>query len=82
MAVGSAKGCLTQASGSLSLDLGQTTTASPAAISAIAGVDRRARASGVRFSIVPGGGGAAITLRRAGLLDPRQLEGGAEVFMD
>ena len=64
------------------LDLSQTTSVSPAAISAIAAVDRRARASGVRLSVVAPGGSVAVTLRRAGLLDRLQLEGSAEVFMD
>jgi anti-anti-sigma factor len=67
---------------SVILDLSQTPSVSPAGISAIAAVDRSARASGARLSIVAGGGSVAIPLRRAGLLDRLQLEGGAEVFMD
>jgi anti-anti-sigma factor len=67
---------------SVILDLSQTTSVSPAGISTIAAVDRRARACGVRLSVVAGGGSVATTLRRAGLLDRLQLEGRAEVFMD
>lgn len=64
------------------LDVSQTTAMTPAAVSAIAAVDRRARARACRFSVVPGSGRAAATLRRAGLLGQLQLEGAPETFLD
>ena len=64
------------------LDLTHATTLSPAAVGAIATVNHRARALGVRFSVVPGGADIAATLRRAGLLGQLQLEGPSEVFLD
>jgi anti-anti-sigma regulatory factor len=50
------------------LDLSQTRSIGPDAVSAIARIDRRARALGSQLSVAPGAGGAAATLRRAGLL--------------
>jgi anti-anti-sigma regulatory factor len=64
------------------LDTSQATAIAPAVVSAIAAIDRRARAQGCRFSVAPGGGDAAATLRRAGLLGQLRLEGTAEVFLD
>lgn len=64
------------------LDLSQATSISPAVVSAIAAVDRRARTRGCRLSVVPGSGGAAATLRRAGLLGQLALEGATETFLD
>jgi hypothetical protein len=51
-------------------------------VSAIAAVNRRARVRGCRFSVVPGSGDAAATLRRTGLLGQLRLEGPAELFLD
>ncbi|MGH2892869.1 MAG: STAS domain-containing protein [Solirubrobacteraceae bacterium] len=64
------------------LDLSQTTAITPAAVSAIAGIDRRARVVGCRFTVAPGRGSAAAALRQAGLLGQLQLEGVAETFLD
>jgi anti-anti-sigma regulatory factor len=64
------------------LDTSQATAISPAVVSAIAEVDRRARVRGCRFSVAPGSGDAAATLRRAGLLGQLRLEGVAELFLD
>jgi anti-anti-sigma regulatory factor len=64
------------------LDMSQATDITPAVVSAIAAVDRRARVRGCRFSVVPGTGDAAATLRRAGLLGQLRLEGPAETFLD
>jgi anti-anti-sigma regulatory factor len=66
----------------LILDLTEATSVAPAVISAIASVDRRARVRGCRFSVAPGTGRAAATLRRSGLLGQLQLEGGREMFLD
>src|SRR6185437_6511585 len=49
------------------LDVSEATEITPAAVSAIAAVHRRARAHGCRLSVVPGAGDAAATLHRAGL---------------
>jgi hypothetical protein len=51
-------------------------------VSAIAAVQRRARELGARFSVVLGGGNAAITLRRAGLLSELQVENAPRTFLD
>jgi len=64
------------------LDLSHVVSLSPAAVGAIATVNHVARGLGVRFSVVPGGGNIAATLRRAGLLGQLQLEGPTEVFLD
>jgi anti-anti-sigma regulatory factor len=66
----------------LILDLSEATSIAPAVISAIAAIDRRARLRGCRFSVAPGIGRAAATLRRSGLLGQLQLEGGREMFLD
>jgi anti-anti-sigma regulatory factor len=66
----------------LILDLTEATSIAPAVISAIAAIDRRARLNGCRFSVAPGTGRAATTLRRSGLLGQLQLEGGREMFLD
>ncbi|MFZ1992802.1 MAG: STAS domain-containing protein [Solirubrobacteraceae bacterium] len=66
----------------LVLDLRETTDIAPAVVSTIAGVDSRARARGCRFSVAPGSGRVAATLRRAGLLGQLQLEGVPETFLD
>ena len=64
------------------LDMTGATAISPAAVSAIAALNRRARAHGCRLSVVPGAGDAAATMRRAGLLGQLRLEGAAETFLD
>lgn len=64
------------------LDFRGASTIAPAMVSAIAAVNRRARAQGCRLSVVPDTGDAAATLRRAGLLGMLQLEGPAETFLD
>jgi anti-anti-sigma regulatory factor len=64
------------------LDLSETTALAPAAVSAIAAINRRARALGCRFSVVPGTGSAAATLRRTGLIEQLMLEDAHEVFLD
>jgi anti-anti-sigma factor len=64
------------------LDLTHATSLSPATVGAIGAVNHRARARGVRLSVVPGGAEIAATLRRAGLLGQLQLEGPTEVFLD
>ena len=64
------------------LDLGETTDIAPAVVSTIAALNRRARARECRFSVAPGRGNAADTLRRAGLLGQLQLEGARETFLD
>lgn len=66
----------------LILDVSQTTDITPAAVSAIAAVNRRARARGCRFSLVPGTGRTADALSRAGLLGQLQLEGASQTFLD
>lgn len=66
----------------LILDVTEATSLAPAVISAIAAIDRRARIRGCRFSVAPGSGRAAATLRRSGLLGQLQLEGGREMFLD
>lgn len=66
----------------LLLDIRHTTSIAPAAVSAIAVLDHRARAGGCRLSVVPGSGGAAATLRRAGLLGRLHLEGSTQLFWD
>jgi anti-anti-sigma regulatory factor len=62
------------------LDLSETTDIVPGVVSAIATVNRRARARGCRFSIVPGP--TLDTLSRAGLLDQLALEGVSYTFLD
>lgn len=64
------------------LDLSHVASLGPTAVGTIAAVNHRARGLGVRFSVVPGTGGIASTLRRAGLLGQLQLEGPTEVFLD
>ena len=64
------------------VDLSETTEIGPGVVSAIAAVNRRARARGCRLSLAPGSGSAAATLRRAGLLAVLQLEGVNETFLD
>jgi anti-anti-sigma regulatory factor len=64
------------------LDLRESTELPPAAVSAIAAVNRRARVLGCRFSVAPGTGSAAATLRRTGLLEQLMLEDAHEVFLD
>jgi anti-anti-sigma regulatory factor len=64
------------------LDLSGTTSIAPAVVSAIAALNRRARALGCRFSLVPGSGTTATTLRRTGVLEQVQLEDADEVFLD
>lgn len=64
------------------LDLTQTTSIEPVAVSAIAAVQRRSRELGARFSVVLGAGNAAITLRRAGLLSELQLDDAPSMFLD
>lgn len=64
------------------LDLTHVASLGPSAVGTIAAVNHRARGLGVRFSVVPGAGGIASTLRRAGLLGQLQLEGPAQVFLD
>ena len=64
------------------LDVTQAAALAPAVVSAIAAIDRRARMRGCRFSVVPGAGEAAATLRRAGLLGQLPLEGPTETFLD
>jgi anti-anti-sigma regulatory factor len=64
------------------LDLSQATAITPAVVSAIAGVDRRARTRGSRLSVVPGSGSAAASLRRSGLLAQLELDGASETFLD
>ncbi len=64
------------------LDLRETTDIAPGVVSAIAALNRRARARGCRFSVVPGSGGAEATLRRAGLLGELPVEGGRRTFLD
>lgn len=64
------------------LDLGHATSIGPAAIGAIAALNRRARGLNLHFSVVPGGADIAATLRRAGLLGQLQVEGPTEVFLD
>jgi anti-anti-sigma regulatory factor len=64
------------------LDLAQTTSIEPAAVSAIAAVHRRSRELGARFSVVLGGGNAAITLQRAGLLGELVVEDSPRKFLD
>jgi anti-anti-sigma regulatory factor len=64
------------------LDLSRATEITLAVVSAIAAVNRTARAQGCRFSVAPGSGDVAMTLRRSGLLGLLQLEGAAETFLD
>lgn len=64
------------------LDVSQATAMSPAVVSAIAAVDRRARTRACRLSVMPGHGAAASILRRAGLLGQLELEGARETFLD
>jgi anti-anti-sigma regulatory factor len=64
------------------LDMIATTDIAPAVVSAVAAVNRRARARGCRFSLAPGSGSAAATLRRAGLLGQLELEGADDTFLD
>ena len=64
------------------LDMSEATAIAPPAVSAIAALNRRARAEGCRLSVVPGSGDAAAALRRAGLLGQLRLEGAAETFLD
>ena len=64
------------------LDMSHTTSISPAAAGMLAAADRGARSFGVRFTLIPGGGEVAATLRRIGLLGQPELEGAAEVFLD
>jgi anti-anti-sigma regulatory factor len=64
------------------LDLAETSSIEPAAVSAIAAVHRRARELGARFSVVLGVGSAAVTLRRAGLLSELQIEDVPRTFLD
>ena len=64
------------------LDLSRATEITLAVVSAIAAVNRTARAQGCRFSVAPGSGDVAMTLRRSGLLGLLQLEGATETFLD
>jgi anti-anti-sigma regulatory factor len=64
------------------LDLGQSSSIGPPAVSAIAAVQRRARELGARFSVVVGCSDAAITLRRAGLLGELPLGDTPRTFLD
>ena len=64
------------------LDLSRATLITLDVVGAIAAVNRGARARGCRFSVIPGHGDVAATLRRSGLLGLLQLEGAAETFLD
>jgi anti-anti-sigma regulatory factor len=64
------------------LDVSRATVMTLAVVSAIAAIDRAARMQGCRFTVAPGGGDVAATLRRSGLLGMLQLEGTAETFLD
>jgi len=64
------------------LDMTEVTSIAPAVISAIAAINRRARAHGCRLSVAPGTGSGAATLRRSGLMGQLQLEGVRETFLD
>lgn len=64
------------------VDLTHATTIAPAVVSAIAFIDHHARGVGSRFSVAPGSGHAATTLRRAGLLGQLALEGAPEMFWE
>ena len=65
------------------LDMSATTTIAPAVVSAIAGVNRRARVRGCRFTVLPGSGGTVAILRWAGLLEQLELEGASQTtFLD
>jgi anti-anti-sigma regulatory factor len=64
------------------LDLRHATAVAPEVVSAIAAIDRSARTRRCRFSVAPGSGSAAATLRRAGLLGQLELEGADETFLD
>lgn len=79
---GECEGLLERGFTSVILDLARTSSIEPAAVSAIAAVQRRARELGARFSVLVGGGDAAITLRRAGLLSELRLEGTPRTFLD
>jgi anti-anti-sigma regulatory factor len=64
------------------LDLRATDALGPAAIAAIAAVDRRAHRLGSRLSIVLGNDAVASALAHTGLLRQLQLEGPPETFFD
>jgi anti-anti-sigma regulatory factor len=76
------EGLLDRGFSHLVLDLSQTASIAPGAVSAIAGIDRRARTLSARLSVSIGEGRAAVTLRRAGLLGQLRLEGASDMFLD
>lgn len=76
------EGLLDRGFSRLVLDLSEATSIGPAAVSAIARIDRRARSLGSRLSVVPGEGGVMIILRRSGLMGQLELEGATDTFLD
>jgi anti-anti-sigma factor len=76
------EGLLDRGFSRLVLDLSEATSMGPAAVSAIARIDRRARALGSRLSVAPGVGNVATVLHRSGLLGQLELEGAHDTFLD
>lgn len=76
------EGLLDRGFSRLVLDLSEATSIGPAAVSAIARIDRRARALGSRLSVAPGVGTVAAVLHRSGLLSQIELEGAHDTFLD
>lgn len=76
------EGLLDRGFSRLVLDLSEATSIGPAAVSAIARIDRRARALGSRLSVAPGVGTVAAVLHRSGLLSQLELEGVHDTFLD
>jgi anti-anti-sigma factor len=64
------------------LDLAQTDLLGPAALGAIAAIDRHARRLGSRFSIALGSDAVTRTLSRSGLLTQLEVEGASDTFFD
>lgn len=76
------EGLLDRGFSRLVLDLSEATSIGPAAVSAIARIDRRARALGSRLSVAPGLGNVAMVLNRSGLLSQLELEDAHDTFLD
>lgn len=75
-------GLLDRGFSALELDLGATTSLSPAAVAAIAAVQRESHRMGALLTVVPGSELTTGVLRRSGLLAQLTVVGGSRTFFD